>query len=37
MARGQHLRGKLITYQIPLGLFGIVLGLWCLVLNFMHP
>ncbi len=31
MAKGQMLRAKLANVQIPMGLIGIGLGVWCLV------
>ena len=36
LARGQQLRGKLVVYQIPLGLIGIGLGIWCVAVSFMY-
>ena len=36
MARGQQLRSKLVLYQIPLGLIGIGLGVWCVAVSFMY-
>ena len=36
LARGQQLRGKLALYQIPLGLIGIGLGVWCVLVSFLY-
>jgi len=36
LARGQQLRGKLVVYQIPLGLIGIGLGIWCVAVSFLY-
>ena len=35
MAKGAQLRAKLAVYQIPLGLTGIGLGLWCLIASLV--
>ena len=34
--KGEKLRGKLVGIQIPLGLVGIGVGLWCLIAGFMY-
>jgi hypothetical protein len=34
--KGEQLRGKLVGIQIPMGLAGIGLGLWCLIAGFMY-
>ncbi len=36
MVRGQQLRAKLATVQIPMGLIGIALGVWCLIASFAY-
>ncbi len=36
MARGVELRAKLASIQIPLGLVGIGLGVWCLIAALMY-
>ena len=36
LARGQQLRGKLVLYQVPLGLAGIGLGVWCVLASFLY-
>lgn len=33
--RGQQLQEKLALYQVPLGLAGIAVGVWCLIGNFI--
>jgi hypothetical protein len=33
--RGEQLQQKLTTYQTPLGIAGIVVGLWCLLAFFI--
>ena len=35
LAKGQELRAKLATVQIPMGLAGIGLGVWCLVASLL--
>ena len=35
MAKGELLRLKLVSIQIPLGLIGIGVGLWCLIASFL--
>jgi len=35
LAKGQILREKLAGYQIPLGLAGIGVGIWCLLATFI--
>jgi hypothetical protein len=34
--RGEQLRVKLVGIQIPLGLLGIGVGVWCLIAGFMY-
>jgi len=34
-AKGAALQAKIATYQIPLGVLGIILGVWALVMHFV--
>ncbi len=36
LVKGQMLRAKLATVQVPMGLIGIGLGVWCLVAALMY-